>query len=693
MEVPPPTVDNLARAISQILSNRTELSISTAIAELIANPAELVKPTTRVNAIVKKVNEGKFENIFNIHHHMVAATNFFDIFSHFDETRAVIFGHKNQGKTQFLFFLVKLLQALGEGVVYLDLDISPPAEIGAAVTAEWLHEESENAVENLNVWGKQFTAFLQNKGEEATDVQTKLEAFSNSPTPMAFKLFIKTLTTFTKDNGGRVWMMADEAAKYDTRFRIPWPQEQKADVFHFVFTGSKGIASFVTNRSLHKWVWDLPVFSVEEVATHALQLCILLKLSVRRLLDELGVKEMVALSSSSSSSSSLAAAEPDDNNIEHVTQETSESLGERLEELFGGVMGYTVECILALNKGESLGAFLAQLKSGKSSSSVLGVMIVAANGIHNLESLCKAWFNLMKSPNNSWGFLCDVGLCDSGAPRGVILRYVIELIGYCYLPPTTESTLLNLVQFLQGTLTPNDAGFHGNLLELEFILLRKQGESFSVKLLSLIQSAWNVDLNARELLPLCEGRKVPPTLWVYTEENGSLLNGSRSTGWHLVELPTGFCVFDLLLVQVRNQDDVEIFGIQVTVSKKPFAKHATQYTCLERSKERVDKLEKAIQKLFLTSNNITYVMYAPNATGFTAPTGHDQPYYCFSLEAFSNNNDKSIKKRSSEALSPCCSCTTGNCSGCKCFKSKLSCVNCSSTNCSNNKNLASMEQK
>jgi polynucleotide 5'-kinase involved in rRNA processing len=173
MEVPiDETVNELARAIVQILDNHTELSISETIKELIANPAELVKPTTRMRVIYDETNEVEMLGIFNVHHHMVAATDFFNTFYSFKrQTRAVIFGHKNQGKTQFLFFLVKLLQALGEGVVYLDVDISPPAEAGAAVTAEWLNRKSRKAKHNLKFWGEQFTAFLQNKGEEATDVQ------------------------------------------------------------------------------------------------------------------------------------------------------------------------------------------------------------------------------------------------------------------------------------------------------------------------------------------------------------------------------------------------------------------------------------------------------------------------------------------------------------------------------------------
>jgi hypothetical protein len=38
---------------------------------------------------------------------------------------SVVFGHKNQGKSQFLFFLAQLLKELIENVLYLDKSILP----------------------------------------------------------------------------------------------------------------------------------------------------------------------------------------------------------------------------------------------------------------------------------------------------------------------------------------------------------------------------------------------------------------------------------------------------------------------------------------------------------------------------------------------------------------------------------------
>jgi hypothetical protein len=62
--------------------------------------------------------------VFNFEHHVASAFTLFHSFD-LEETTAVVYGHKHQGKSQFLFFLVQLLQELGEVVIYLDKSILP----------------------------------------------------------------------------------------------------------------------------------------------------------------------------------------------------------------------------------------------------------------------------------------------------------------------------------------------------------------------------------------------------------------------------------------------------------------------------------------------------------------------------------------------------------------------------------------
>jgi hypothetical protein len=104
--------------MSPVLQHIDTDKIREIIHQLLQDPSKLVLRTTRIKKLP-----------FNIEHQLVAATSFFRTYHTFGkETRAVVFGHKQQGKTQFLFFPTKLLQALGEGVVYLGMDVAVPRE-------------------------------------------------------------------------------------------------------------------------------------------------------------------------------------------------------------------------------------------------------------------------------------------------------------------------------------------------------------------------------------------------------------------------------------------------------------------------------------------------------------------------------------------------------------------------------------
>ena len=77
----------------------------------------------RVDDLLKKLNEQQLYSVFNSQHHIQSASRLFEILK--DQGSCVVYGHKAQGKTQFLFFLFKLLQVMGEKVLFLDKTIMP----------------------------------------------------------------------------------------------------------------------------------------------------------------------------------------------------------------------------------------------------------------------------------------------------------------------------------------------------------------------------------------------------------------------------------------------------------------------------------------------------------------------------------------------------------------------------------------
>eukprot|EP00978_Attheya_sp_CCMP212_P024948 scaffold79290_cov41-Attheya_sp.AAC.4 len=285
-------VEELAEALSPVLQCTNTDTIKEIIHQLLQDPSKLMLRTTRV----EELPFDKVDRFFNVEHHILAATSFFRMYHAFGKrTRAVVFGHKNQGKTQFLFFLIKMLQALGEGVVYLDPKVAPVAE--DKVTAEWLTEKARQLDTNLAEWKGPFVAFLRKYeatglgawtkswfvaqdpvAVEASKAARALDVFATEGAPTHFMEFQIALFNFVKASKMRVWMIVDKAIKYDSRFKIPWPQEQETDFFHFIMTGSIGIHDFVSMHGLSSWVWDLPVFTPQEAAAFALKLATALEL-------------------------------------------------------------------------------------------------------------------------------------------------------------------------------------------------------------------------------------------------------------------------------------------------------------------------------------------------------------------------------------------------------------------------------
>jgi hypothetical protein len=175
------------------------------------------------------------------------------------------------------------------------------------------------------------------------------------------------------------------------------------------------------------------------------------------------------------------------------------------------------------------------------------------------------------------------------------------------------------------------------------------------------------------------------TIWNY-DGSAERLEGSGdafSPGWHLLELPVGFCVFDVLVVKVEPDQVPKVFGVQITISKTPFAAHDTHDTCRAGSTARIAKLKAALQATFET-DEIVYVMFAPKAAeGSFAAHGHEAAYYFAPPEKIGGKfAAKKARKRTQEK---CCHCTNGSCNNCKCGKNNKQCTNCGSSGCANGK--------
>ncbi|KAG9399994.1 hypothetical protein AC1031_010914 [Aphanomyces cochlioides] len=192
-------------------------------------------------------------------------------------------------------------------------------------------------------------------------------------------------------------MLVDEATSDRLQnFPIVWPEEQYLTPFHFILTGSAGIAKFVAERHLERQVWDLPLFDLQETANLAL-----------RLQDALNIPTEVI--------EGAFGLNLDDD------EQKKEKIGEYLDGLFGGVPGYVTELFLALSrKNVSLTSYMTALKSN--------VHDIVEKAVDAKKKKARLWLDQMYRANDPWLYARKAGLCGLKSPRGAIFRYMLEAL-------------------------------------------------------------------------------------------------------------------------------------------------------------------------------------------------------------------------------------------------------------------------
>ena len=486
----------------------------------------------------------------------------------------MVYGHKSLGKTQFLFFVFRLLQAVGEKVLFLDRTLLPLKGDGK------VDIDSETFCGHF--WRDSFT-------EMEGEITTSLDAFYIDTLPKSFGIFLSTLRRYIRNKKTNIWIIIDEVVLFEN-FPIDLPREQDIGPFHWIITGSAGIGSWVGKQHLGKLVFDLPPFSKAE--------CVEFTSCLSNYLDE---------------------------NLEDALGVPSAGIDDWIEEKFGGVVGYISELLLDISKGITVSSNISMLNDRihEIFTNVAGRRGVSAN------MLALEWLSDMEIPvGNRWNRLRDAGLCGSSPPRGVIFASIVQYL--CKYAYTSVEDRLSKVSVFRKMFAA-DAGLDGCLLELEEILKLSTCHSIEASCLKLIDQTWAVDEDEPIAL-------MPPTgsgvnIFAYDESHSTLIQRSlqTSTSWNVIELPHAFNVIDVVLVN-QTSASPEIYGIQITRSRTPFTGHQTFDTCSPKSKERLNRLWCHICSHFdLDENTVKkfYLMLAPNCKGadFRPPDGHSSDFY------------------------------------------------------------------
>jgi hypothetical protein len=118
--------------------------------------------------------------------------------------------------------------------------------------------------------------------------------------------------------------------------------------------------------------------------------------------------------------------------------------------------------------------------------------------------------------------------------------------------------------------------------------------------------------------------------------------------WNVIELPRGFDVIDVVLVY-NTTSSPAIYGIQITQSLKPFAKHHTFDTCAPKSGKKLDNLWRVISNHFNLDEKTVdkfFLMLAPNCekVEFKPPSGHTSDYYFSPSSVIPEDDPSKLKK-------------------------------------------------
>jgi hypothetical protein len=481
---------------------------------------------------------------------------------------------------------------MGEKVLFLDKTILPS------------HSENIIRVNRKSFCGNWWKDSFLDIGDAL--VTDSVNMLFNDGKPESFGKFFSALETYMESSTTRIWIIVDEVVLFED-FPIDLPEEQDLGPFNWIITGSAGIGSWVGKRHLEKFVLDLPLFTKDESLTFASRLCNTLDINLE---DELGVP--------------------------------SAGIDDWLEDRFGGVVGYTAEMLLEVSKGNSASQYIFEL-SGRMKTILRNV---SDRRKLSEEQLASVWLKEMQSNDNTWDCLRDAGLCGSSPPRGVIFTQILKWLFNFYTQDIEVE--LKLLRLFRASLSVVDPGLDGCLLELEEILKLKASYSMTASLLTLMGQEWK-DKKSIDFPP----NRSPMTVLMYEESPLRLKPTpiqSSTSSWTLIEVPTGFDVIDVVLVN-NTSDSLVIYGIQITRSMKPFAKHHTFDTCHPRSIEKLNKLWSVISNYFKVDDTVEkfYVMLAPNCEKdeFRPPATHSNDYYFSPSSILPKDDSSKSKARSS----------------------------------------------
>ena len=466
------------------------IPVSAGAVQQLLDQREWIYHSDLVKELLERLAKEQLYSVFKSEHLVTTATLLFEFLK--GRRCAVVYGHKAVGKTQLLFFVFKLLQAMGEKVLFLDRTVLPA-------------ESNKIEIESDGFCGHFWKDSFQLEGP----MKTALNKFLEDALPGSFGEFLAALEEYTERTRTRTWVIIDEVVLFKkTGFPIDLPERRNFRAFKWIVTGSADIGSWVFKQHFQKLVFDIPLFTKEESYEFADNLC-----------KSLGI------------------------DLADAVDVRFEGISDWLEERFGGIMGYIAEMSLEIAKGKSVSQYMSDFNTR------IGEIIVNASGksITNKE-LARDWLNEINSEDTNWACLRDAGLCGEEPSRGIVFSFVLKWL-FTFSPGEDE---LSVISHFQSNFS-RDPGMEGCLLELEEILKLRDGHSLEASLLKLSDQGWIVEESV--YLPP-KGTSLNVMMYDEIHSRLDKTPHSGRSSWCLIEIPSGFDVIDAVLVDLSGSSAI-----------------------------------------------------------------------------------------------------------------------------------------
>jgi hypothetical protein len=432
--------------------------------------------------------------------------------------KAILCGHKKQGKSQLLHFFMVLFQNLGELVVYLDQGTVPNFYTNKVDDADHIY-----AREWKHVYEKNAEVFRNNmENNKRLDVcVTAINAFADNGRKDDFLKIMEKFTDFASENEKKIWILVDEVTRWiENKYTFLPSNDQEPSPFLFILTGNDKMGVWTDSCGFKKDIVDMPFLDKVSGWNLALSLAKEHNFNLVDRLVELGVHP--------------------------------EGAPEFIEKQFVGIPGYIAYFVMELK----------EIRTELSDSVFYGFSSRVTTFLDKVpwedRWFAKSALNSIQCSNfDPWLPIRKLGICGSKPPPRqieiIIMRWLVRWNKLDRIYSADELAKQCRENVLKGF-----------LLELEMVTKMELGERIYSNRIELINKTW---VQSEDDIKFFDSNDF--SICVY---NGQAIDTINPTSWIIIKVPPCFPIMDAFVVE-NTRSIVNFYAVQITRSKQPFVRY------------------------------------------------------------------------------------------------------------------------